>query len=208
MGSRLVKSDKRTFNPETPPPHGDFPYLDGRPLHDLDRDANYGFVNVILAVLAGLIIASAAVFIFLAIAFAASHKAHARDLDGHWAQLSAEGKAPPKAWWNALASGKGLCCSFVDGAQVNDVDWDTADACEPGSGGAGMQGVSTCGPHYRVRLCRSIAPKCDAGNKEWIVVPDQAIVHDPNRFGAAVVWPYLDSGGATQIRCFLPGAGA
>jgi hypothetical protein len=51
--------------------------------------------------------------------------------------------------------------------------------------------------HYRVRL-----------HGEWIVVPDSAVVTERNRFGAAVVWPYMDAAGATQIRCFLPGAGA
>jgi hypothetical protein len=43
---------------------------------------------------------------------------------------------------------------------------------------------------------------------EWVIVPDAAVVTEPNRFGPAVVWPYLDASGATQIRCFLPGAGA
>jgi hypothetical protein len=34
------------------------------------------------------------------------------------------------------------------------------------------------------------------------------VVTEPNRFGPAVVWPYQDVDGTTQIRCFLPGAGA
>ena len=34
--------------------------------------------------------------------------------------------------------------------------------------------------HYRVRL-----------NGEWIVVPDNAVVTEPNKFGPAVVWPYM-----------------
>jgi predicted ATPase len=38
-------------------------------------------------------------------------------------------------------------------------------------------------------------------------VPDETVVTEPNRFGAAVVWPYLDTDGTTQVRCFLPGAG-
>lgn len=103
----------------------------------------------------------------------------AHDPTGKWAQLAAEGKAPPKEWWNSLASGKGLCCSFADGATVKDVDWDTHDG------------------HYRVRL-----------KGQWIDVPENALVTEPNRFGPAVVWPYQDEENATQIRCFLPGAGA
>jgi hypothetical protein len=31
------------------------------------------------------------------------------------------------AWFDQLASGKGLCCSFADGVKVEDVDWDTLD---------------------------------------------------------------------------------
>ena len=50
--------------------------------------------------------------------------------------------------------------------------------------------------HYRVRIYG-----------EWFVVPDAAVVTEPNRFGPAVVWPYNDRYGNTQIRCFLPGAG-
>ena len=33
------------------------------------------------------------------------------------------------------------------------------------------------------------------------------VVTEPNRFGPAVVWPYNDRYGNTQIRCFMPGAG-
>jgi hypothetical protein len=105
----------------------------------------------------------------------ASIAAYAHD-DGHYAG------SPLKAWFDHLASGKGLCCSFADGVSIEDVDWDT----------------QRDGDHvrYRVRL-----------NGQWIIVPDSALVTEPNRFGPAVVWPYQDSDGATQIRCFLPGAG-
>jgi hypothetical protein len=87
--------------------------------------------------------------------------------------------SPLKQWFDGLASAKGLCCSFADGASVQDIDWDTKDG------------------RYRVRL-----------NGEWIVVPDAAVVNEPNRFGPAVVWPYKDATGVTQIRCFMPGSGA
>ena len=97
----------------------------------------------------------------------------ARDPDGRYANH------PLKQWFDQLASGKGLCCSFADGFSVQDVDWDTQDG------------------RYRVRL-----------QGEWVVVPDTALVSEPNRFGPAVVWPYFDANGATQIRCFMPGAGA
>lgn len=87
--------------------------------------------------------------------------------------------SPLKPWFDHLASGKGLCCSFADGVKVENVDWDTQNG------------------RYRVRL-----------NGQWVVVPDIAVITEPNRFGPAVVWPYQDASGATQIRCFMPGAGA
>ena len=31
--------------------------------------------------------------------------------------------SPLKPWFDRLASGKGLCCSFADGFSVQDVDW-------------------------------------------------------------------------------------
>ncbi len=87
--------------------------------------------------------------------------------------------SPLKSWFDQLASKNGFCCSFADGFSVQDVDWDTQDG------------------HYRVRL-----------NGEWIVVPNSAVVTEPNRFGPTVVWPYTDTYGTIQIRCFMPGAGA
>ena len=86
--------------------------------------------------------------------------------------------SPLKEWFDRLASRNGLCCAFADGVSVQDVDWDTE------------------GGHYRVRI-----------HGDWVVVPDDAVVTEPNRFGPAVVWPYTDRFGTTRIRCFIPGAG-
>jgi hypothetical protein len=71
-----------------------------------------------------------------------------------------------------------LCCTLADGVSVQDVDRDTREG------------------HYRVRI-----------QGQWFVVPDDAVVTEPNRFGPAVVWPYQDRDGTTRIRCFIPGAG-
>jgi hypothetical protein len=98
----------------------------------------------------------------------------ARD-DGRYAKMD----PATHEWFEHLASGKGLCCSFADGFSIADVDWEVRDG------------------KYRVRL-----------NGRWIEVPDNALVTEPNRFGPAVVWPYTASDDETQIRCFLPGAGA
>src|SRR5262249_48096666 len=49
---------------------------------------------------------------------------------------------------------------------------------------------------------------------EWIVVPDDAVISGPNKFGKAIVWLQdhadLASGEIqtiTRIRCFIPGSG-
>ena len=47
-----------------------------------------------------------------------SNNVAARD-DGRYAN------EPLHAWFDQLASGKGLCCSFADGFKVENVDWDT-----------------------------------------------------------------------------------
>jgi hypothetical protein len=86
--------------------------------------------------------------------------------------------SPLHAWFDHLMSGRGLCCSFADGVNIQDVDWETQ---------AGK---------YRVRLYG-----------EWIAVPEDAVVTEPNIFGSAVVWPYMAFDGTVQVRCFLPGAG-
>jgi len=127
---------------------------------------------------AGIILSIAMAF---ALMCALAKIALAGDPTGFWKREIEAGHAPPSAWWNQLASGKGLCCSFADGEAIADIDWDTG-------GPAG---------EYRVRL-----------HSAWILVPETALVTEPNRYGPAVVWPYEDVDGSTQIRCFLPGAGA
>ena len=64
--------------------------------------------------------------------------------------------APLREWFDRLANRNGLCCAFADGVSVQDVDWDTQDG------------------HYRVRI-----------QGEWIVVPDDSVVTEPNRFASS-----------------------
>lgn len=80
-------------------------------------------------------------------------------------------------WFDKLASGKGLCCSFADGYTIKDADWTTEHG------------------RYRVRV-----------EGQWFDVPDEALVTVPNRYGPAVVWPIRDRAGTITIRCFMPGA--
>jgi hypothetical protein len=83
-------------------------------------------------------------------------------------------------WFNELHSSMGPCCSNADGQVVMDADWESKDG------------------HYRVRL---------DGN--WIDVPDDAVVKEPNLYGRTLVWPnqssYWGTGVKTSVRCFLPG---
>jgi len=79
-------------------------------------------------------------------------------------------------WFDKLASGRGLCCSLTDGVTVADPDWESRDG------------------RYRVRLYG-----------EWIDVPDDALITEPNRFGRTMVWPMLFNG-KISVRCFMPGS--
>ena len=79
-------------------------------------------------------------------------------------------------WFEGLRSGKGPCCSDADGSAVSDVDWETK---------AG---------HYRVRI-----------DGEWVDVPDEAVITEPNRIGRTMVWPIRGYLGLS-IRCFIPGS--
>lgn len=84
--------------------------------------------------------------------------------------------SPLKPWFDSLHSKRGgACCSNADGMALSDVDWDTKDG------------------HYRVRL-----------DGEWVDVPDDTVITEPNRAGQTMVWPYYYNG-HPLIRCFLPG---
>jgi hypothetical protein len=102
-----------------------------------------------------------------------------RDLDDRYRN------SPLHEWFENLASGKGLCCSYADGYAIEDADWEAADG------------------RYRVRL-----PK-NANSKEmiWVDVPDDAVIKVPNKAGRTMVWPvYNDLYPDISIRCFMPGS--
>lgn len=88
-----------------------------------------------------------------------------------------------KAWIEALTDQSGVgCCATADGLRPEAIDWDiTAN-------------------FYRVKV-----------GKQWLVVPDAAVIKGPNRLGFAVAWLEYDwdinTGEMTTfVRCFLPGA--
>ncbi len=40
---------------------------------------------------------------------------------------------------------------------------------------------------------------------EWVVVPDGAVITEPNKIGRTMVWKhYID--GHPRVRCFMPGS--
>jgi hypothetical protein len=41
--------------------------------------------------------------------------------------------------------------------------------------------------------------------KQWVDVPDEAVITEPNRIGRTMVWPIRGYLGLT-IRCFMPGS--
>jgi hypothetical protein len=86
-------------------------------------------------------------------------------------------------WMMALQNSAGvLCCSITDTNVVKDVQWDTWR--DP-------KGIS----HYKIFV-----------EEGWLQVPDDKVVHEPNKYGVPLAWLY-HSDGIPEVRCFLPGSG-
>jgi hypothetical protein len=67
---------------------------------------------------------------------------------------------PLQPWFESLRNKLGLyCCAEADGHPLDDGEWDITDN------------------KYRVFL-----------QGEWTVVPDDAVLSGPNKFGKAIVW--------------------
>jgi hypothetical protein len=81
-----------------------------------------------------------------------------RDVDGRYKE------SPLHGWFEHLASGKGLCCSYADGYVIEDADWESEDG------------------HYRVRV-----PKA-AGSKDWSGLMCRTRPSSPNRTRSGGRW--------------------
>lgn len=100
-----------------------------------------------------------------------------RDLDGRYAGT------PLHDWFNTLKSAKGYCCSDAYGTAISDADWQVK------------------GGRYRVRV--PIVAGSDV--LQWVDVPEDAVITEPNRAGKTMVWPLYGYMGVS-IRCFMPGS--
>lgn len=98
--------------------------------------------------------------------------------------------SPLHQWFDSLTSKRGLCCSFTDGVAISDVDWGTEVLDEPITLADGTQE-------------RNVYWVIVDGQK--LVVPPDAVVVEPNRYGRAVVWPFKDVVDQLEVRCFMPG---
>lgn len=84
--------------------------------------------------------------------------------------------SPLKQWFESLQSIFGKCCSDADGYVISDADWESDRG------------------QYRVRI-----------DGEWVLVPDSALIRQPNLAGRTIVWRhYID--GHPRLRCFMPGS--
>lgn len=89
-------------------------------------------------------------------------------------------QSPLKQWFDGLSSGEGLYCSVADGRTVDDPDIDMS------------------GRHCKAAVCVRVDDK-------WLDVPPDAIVNVPNKYGPAVVRPFIQADGTVAVRCFMPG---
>lgn len=112
--------------------------------------------------------------------------AHSREqFPGQYAQVD----PAIKKWFNEqkIPGTERLCCSEADGVYAEE---------------------DIRGTHYWARF---VAKQYNEGappveiSSGWMQVPDEAVIHDPNRHGAPVVWWGWQNG--LFIRCYAPGGG-
>lgn len=127
------------------------------------------------AILAAIVALIVVLILLLSMRLASAHDHEHPELDG---------------WFTGLQSHKGSCCDGSEAIHVADVDWESVN--DPNKPDV----------HYRVRL--DVSPVMGTVDLEWVDVPDEAVVTEPNRDGRTLVWP-VSSGKDTWIRCFLPG---
>ena len=91
-----------------------------------------------------------------------------------------------RKWFREQKSPKtgGLCCNEADGEQVEE---DIRDG------------------KYWIRSSKTVEnAKIWRKQTEWMLVPDDVVIKEPNKFGRPVAW-YAFLQGNLQVRCFAPG---
>lgn len=124
--------------------------------------------------------------------FCAGHYAFGREAyPGQYAQVDPE----TRAWFGAqkVPGTNHSCCGDADGTYAE-------EDIRPDAAGK---------EHYWVRFEYGYGDT--KFSSRWMQVPDEVVIHNPNRHGAPVVWWWIDedddpNGELVQIRCFAPGA--
>lgn len=120
------------------------------------------------------------------VAFAAQQSWGREQYPGQYAQVD----PAIKKWFNEqkIPGTDESCCSAADGVYAEE---------------------DIRGGHYWTRFVAIQhnygAPPIET-DSGWVQVPDEVVIHDPNRHGAPVVWWWL-SNGRPVVRCFAPGGG-
>ncbi|MCP3469352.1 hypothetical protein NLM33_03310 [Bradyrhizobium sp. CCGUVB1N3] len=101
-------------------------------------------------------------------------------------------RADLSKWFEKLHDRKGdMCCDGSEAMHLSGIDWDVN------------------GSHYRVRVPTTPGgfERAMAGanvETEWVYVPDEAVIDEPNRANVTLVWPLYGPMGVS-VRCFVPG---
>ena len=135
--------------------------------------------------------------------------ASARDLDGRYAG------SPLSPWFKSQKDKFGTsCCADADGVTIKDIDWSAQ--------GEGQECQHTPALSYQNETSSYDGQYCVRYKNEWWLVPQSALIEEPNRFGPAIIWPvcsskhYVSGADACKdeestllfMRCFIPGAGS
>lgn len=92
-------------------------------------------------------------------------------------------------WFMGLRNKKDFpCCDGSEAMHLKNVDWESQNKENS---------------HIRVRIPLTTEANSELG---WVDVPDDAVITEPNKDGATLVWPiygYMN----TSVRCFMFGAG-
>lgn len=107
----------------------------------------------------------------------------------HWREEYAQASPQEQKWFNdqTIPGSKTRCCNDSDGTYAeqdirNGHYWAKFTAVSFGEDGSKYSTIV-----------------------DWMQVPDGAVIHDPNRHGAPVVWWYWNGVG-WGIKCYAPGA--